>query len=176
MSPLSMSETVLIVCLSVFTAVAAITDWRTHRIPNALAVSAFPHADTLAGSLLDAAKAFAVGFGTLFVLWLVGGGGGGDAKMMGALSVWLGWKMTLAVLILSTLFVVLGSLVIVMGSLAARALRGKRLLAAELREGVRHGNLAVAAKPGRRIMTFGVPVALATWVVVFWFHWKAHAG
>src|SRR5258708_384 len=117
-------EAILVGCLSVFTAVAAVTDLRTRKIPNKLTVPLFllgilfqlafhPYGDqTVVGSLLNVAAAFALGFGTLFVLWMVGGGGAGDTKMMGALSVWLGWKMTIAVLILSTIIVLIGTLAI----------------------------------------------------------------
>lgn len=104
---------VVVVAAVVVTMAAAVTDFRCRRIPNALTLTAFAlgllfrlSTDGLSG-LLDAGAAFAVGFGTLFVLWISGGGGAGDVKLMGALSVWIGFSLTLAVLILSVVLVCL---------------------------------------------------------------------
>ncbi len=169
-------ELVLIGCLSVFTAIAAVTDLRTRKIPNKLTIPAFllgilyqvvfhPYGDgTVTGSLLNVAAAFALGFGTLFVLWMVGGGGAGDTKMMGALSVWLGWKMTISVLVLSTAIVLVGTV----GAMLFQA--GNKGLS-KTRE-----RIASAAgsrdKQNRRLMTYAFPVALATWIVLVWAHLK----
>ncbi len=100
----------------VITAAAAVTDFRYRRIPNWLTLSAFVlgllfRLATGGGAgLLDAGLGFAVGFGTLFVLWVCGGGGAGDVKLMGALGVWLGFSLTLSVLVLSVVVVCLLSL------------------------------------------------------------------
>lgn len=170
-------ELVLIGCLSVFTAVAAVTDLRTRKIPNKLTIPAFllgiifqlwfhPWGDkTLTGSLLNVAGAFGLGFGTLFVLWMVGGGGAGDTKMMGALSVWLGWKMTIAVLILSTFIVLIGTLGAMLFQAGNKGLRKTRERLAPRAGGA-------TDKQNRRLMTYAFPVALATWIVLAWPHLK----
>lgn len=177
--PFELHEMILVGCLAVFTAVAAVTDLRTRKIPNKLTVPAFllglvfqlyfhPYGDgTLGGSLFDAAKAFGIGFGTLFVLWIIGGGGAGDTKMMGALSVWLGSKMTLAVLALSTGFVLVGTLAVMAYQAATHGIR-------KTQQKFSHQELTKADKPQRRMMTYAFPVALATWIVVLWFHLKTH--
>ena len=174
-------ELILVGCLSVFTAVAAVTDLRTRKIPNKLTLPAFvlgiifqlvfhPYGDqTVVGSLLNVAAAFALGFGTLFVLWMVGGGGAGDTKMMGALSVWLGWKMTIAVLVLSTVIVLIGTLTAALfqaGSRRWRTPREKLVLQAA----------GTTDRQNRRLMTYAFPVALATWIVLLWFHLKPLLG
>ena len=174
-------ELILVGCLSVFTAVAAVTDLRTRKIPNKLTLPAFvlgiifqlvfhPYGDqTVVGSLLNVAAAFALGFGTLFVLWMVGGGGAGDTKMMGALSVWLGWKMTIAVLVLSTVIVLIGTLTATLfqaGSRRWRTSREKQVLPAA----------GTTDRQNRRLMTYAFPVALATWIVLLWFHLKPLLG
>jgi prepilin peptidase CpaA len=174
--PFELHEVILVGCLAVFTAVAAVTDLKTRKIPNKLTVPLFvlglifqlifhPYSPTLGGGLLDAAKAFAIGFGTLFVLWLIGGGGAGDTKMMGALSVWLGSKMTLAVLVLSTTFVLFGTVAVMAYQSATHGIRKaqKQFSQEALRE-----------KGGRRMMTYAFPVALATWIVLVWFRLLPH--
>lgn len=176
MPHIEFSEAVMIVCVALFTAVTAVTDLRTHRIPNKLTLPVFVLGllyqlgfHGLDG-LLDASKAFGMGFGTLFVLWLVGGGGGGDAKLMGALSVWLGWKMTVWVLILSTLFVLFGTFGVILYSTVKRGVfkTKDKFLSNNPHDA---GN-PIAARQKRRIMTYAFPVALATWVVLLWVHLK----
>jgi prepilin peptidase CpaA len=173
MSDLSIGSILLVAVVSLFTAAAAVWDHRYRRIPNALTVPVF-----LAGWVYQAvfhgwsglghgALGFALGFGMLFILWLIGGGGGGDVKLMGALSVWLGFHLTLLVVILSTLLVIAGPLVAVLVGLA----RGT-----PSREHVRHRSTATAgektnggeAPPQRRIMAYATPVFVATWLVLLW--------
>ena len=135
MWPLSVMTVVLVVAVAVFTAVAAFLDFKTKRIPNKLTLPMFfaGWVFQLVMSLMygwqhlgSAALGFLVGFGLLFVLWFVGGGGGGDVKLMGALSVWLGLKMTLAVLFVSTLLVLAATVVVVVSSLMKYGARGTR--------------------------------------------------
>jgi prepilin peptidase CpaA len=170
-------ELVLIGCLSVFTSVAAVTDLRTRKIPNKLTIPAFllgiifqlwfhPYGDgTIVGSLLNVGAAFVLGFGTLFVLWMVGGGGAGDTKMMGALSVWLGWRMTISVLVLSTFIVLVGT---VAAALFHAGNKGWR----KTRERLAPAAAGTTDKQNRRMMTYAFPVALATWIVLVWAHLK----
>lgn len=179
MPTLDVSSVFMIVCVSLFTAVAAFTDLRTRRIPNKLTLPAF-----LLGvvyqlafhhevpQLLDAATGFAVGFGTLFILWLIGGGGGGDAKLMGAVSVWLGFQQTLAVLVLSTVFVCIGTFAMIVYSTFKRgAVKTKDKYVATTFGAPGSGKEeSIAQRQKRRIMTYALPVALATWMVLAWVH------
>jgi prepilin peptidase CpaA len=78
--------------------IAAIGDARRHRIPNALT------GPLLVGGLICALLIGGLsGLGTslaatflialpFFILWLLGGSGAGDAKMMGAVAAWLGLR------------------------------------------------------------------------------------
>ncbi|MCA9079524.1 MAG: prepilin peptidase [Planctomycetaceae bacterium] len=92
---------VLILAAGIFTAAAAVWDTRTRRIPNFLTLPMFGLGwvfqivmSVLYGweHLASGFLGFAVGFGILFLLWFVGSGGAGDVKLMGALSVWLGFS------------------------------------------------------------------------------------
>ena len=110
-------------CIVGFTGVAAYVDWRTKKLPNWLTVScllcalAFHFVAGFFGEdgglrmafiqLGWSLVGFATGFGILLVLWLIGGGGGGDVKMMGAMGAWLMPQLTLYVFIISAMITVL---------------------------------------------------------------------
>lgn len=173
------------ICVGGFTLAAAITDARTRRIPNKLTLPMFllgliyqlafngwsgsPEFGIGEAGLANALLGFALGFGTLFVLWLVGGGGGGDVKLMGALSIWLGFQLTLLVMIVSTLFVVLGAAGIVLWSLIAGAMSGNRL-AGETKDDSADAPVTDSEAPRKQrpVMAYALPVALATWLVAIW--------
>lgn len=170
MPALTLPQILLILVLSIVTVVAAISDYRFRKIPNKLTVPVF-----LAGlvyqlvffgfaGLIDGLAGFAIGFGTLFVLWIIGGGGGGDVKLMGAIGVWLGRVLTTWVLGLSTVFVIFGTFVV----LVVGAFRNG---VGKTREQYMPDGKTVHAdrdSKNRRIMAFAMPVAVATWVVLAW--------
>ncbi len=159
---------VLVIAMVAFTAAAAAWDLREKRIPNKLTLPVF-----FAGwiyqiafhgwaGLLDGLAGFAIGFGVLFVLWFIGGGGGGDVKLMGAMSVWMGYYLTLLILVVSTATVV----VITFGAVAWGIVnRGLRKTQQRLKGKVGETR---AEKQSRRILPYAVPVALATWLVLAW--------
>ena len=91
--------------LAAITAVAALWDWETKRIPNEL---------VLAGLLLGLAAALqaagllglghallgaVVGLGALLVPWTRGWVGGGDVKLLAACGAFLGWQAVLVLLL-----------------------------------------------------------------------------
>src|SRR5207249_1712823 len=106
MPELSPQLVLFVTSVSLFTATAAVFDLRIKKIPNKLTLPffgagliyqlAYYQLGNGIGSpgLIDATAAFTAGFGLLWVLWMIGGGGGGDVKLMGALSVWIGFKLT----------------------------------------------------------------------------------
>lgn len=169
------AQLILISCVVIYTALAALLDWRTKRLPNWMTVSALAaallyHAATgaagggvagAASSLLFSLGGFATGFGILFVLWAIGGGGGGDVKFMGALGAWLGAAMTVQVFLLGALLVLIGSLAMLgwefarlgMGRAKDRYLSPRQ--GSDERQRVR-----------RRLLPFGVPAMVATWLVL----------
>lgn len=181
MPEMTLELIVFLLAVGGFTLAASFTDLRYRRIPNKLTLPMFLAGlvfqiafngwsgdGTLAGAGLQSALlAFLVGFGTLFVLWMIGGGGGGDVKLMGALSVWLGFSLTLRVLIVSTLVVMVSTVAVMVWSvliLGPRRAKSKYLATGKDRPTAE----TVDQKQQRRIMAYAIPVAVATWLVVLW--------
>jgi prepilin peptidase CpaA len=171
---------VFLLFVASFTIAAAVSDIRFRKIPNKMTVPMF-----LAGLVYriaffdpsgfgDGLLAFVIGFGGLFVLWMVGGGGGGDVKLMGALSVWLGFHMTLWVLAGSVLYVIAGTLGVMTWSVLTRGVKKtkKQYLATGKIDYTKRKNRektpteTASQKQDRRVMAFAVPAALATWTAV----------
>lgn len=107
--------------------------------------------------LLFSLGGFAFGFAAFFILWVLGAAGGGDVKLFAALGAWVGWKLSLFVL-LGTLVVVA---LIVLGQ-AAKAMFGGNWKRLQKRKPRPDG------KPSRRLLTFALPVAIAAAFVITW--------
>lgn len=156
---------ILLACVAAFTGTAAITDLRTRRIPNWLTLTAFILGVSFQiwrggwAGLGTAGLAFLVGFGLFFVLWLIGGGGGGDVKLMGSLSVWLGISLIWQVVIYSTILVALYSALV---SAKSQDQPVKETPPSE-------SNAAPSSAPNKKErirVAFAIPVAIATWVAI----------
>jgi prepilin peptidase CpaA len=177
MNPASVQGMVFIAAVVVVTAIAAYTDYRRHKIPNWLTLPFFAAGWVYQGvchggpGLLDGLYGFALGFGTYFVLWLIAGGGGGDVKLMGAVAVWLGFKLTLYLMIVSTVLVILDSVVVMAYTIlrVGFAKWKKQYLAT--------GKVDAKGRPvfgetqeqrrQRRVVPFAIPVAMAAWLVLW---------
>lgn len=172
MSDLTTAQIVLLVCVGAFTMAAAISDLRSRKIPNKMTAPmcvagivyqvSFFQLDGLWASLLG----FAVGFGILFVLWMVATAGGGDVKMMAALGTWLGWLTTLKVLFCSLIFVTTGTIGIVLVGVLSQGLRRTKKKYIKQNENGKNQGETTEQRQKRRVMAFAVPVALATWCVL----------
>lgn len=180
MFDISPAALILVVAAGLFTVTAAIWDMRASRIPNKLTIPMFfagwVYQLTLSvlygwHHLGSAGLGFLVGFGILFILWFVGGGGGGDVKLMGALSVWLGFKLTLYVLFLSTILVMLSTLVVMLKNIYTHGMKrtkSKYLATGKTPKGQKPKVETREEKLGRRVMAYAGPVAVATWLVLLW--------
>ena len=79
-------------------AVAVVTDLRSFKIYNALTLPlvvwglAYHGINAGFAGLADSAAGMAVGFGVFFVVFLLGGMGGGDVKLMAGVGAWLGCR------------------------------------------------------------------------------------
>jgi len=148
-----------------FAGIAAGFDLRSRRIPNPLnftmlglgvafqaAVSWFAGWHHLSSGLLG----MLTGFGLMFVLWLVGGGGGGDVKLIAALGMWLGFRMILLVFVLSAGIVAVLLMAACVQRFGMWAARGFPRTDGDQVRVPRHS------------VAFATPVALATWMLLGW--------
>jgi len=179
-----------------FTLAAALCDLRTKRLPNVLTVPAFLggvvfHALRgaaeggwvgLGEGLLVALAGFATGFGILLVMWLIGGSGAGDVKFMGALGAWLGAALTLQVFVVSAAIVLVITICVfgyeIMCSGWQRTNRQCLAPAGSTANGdvgLQDDPQASPATGRQRLMPYGVPVALSTWIVLA-VSWLAQVG
>lgn len=172
---MSVPAAFVIVMVAAFTLSCLVTDLRTRRIPNWLTVPALvlglvTHSVTggIAG-LGFSLMGFLTGFGILLVLWLIGGGGGGDVKMMGALGAWLGAWLTVLVFLTSAVVTmvmvggVIGYTACTQGfSTARRRCMGRAIAEANAERSKPTG------KRGRsgRVVPYAVPIAVSTWIVL----------
>jgi prepilin peptidase CpaA len=159
-------ETLWMGMVAAYTSACLFTDVRWGKFPNwipvaSLAVALVSH--TIAGGLaglLFAAGGFGTGFGLLFVLWLIGGGGGGDVKMMAALGAWLGaWMMVEVFVATAVLMVLISSIMTVVNAFRSKGSREKH----------ERGSRPEAQKntsAWRIRVPYAVPVVIATWLVV----------
>lgn len=161
--------------VAVFTALAAVIDFRSQKIPNWLTVTSamlgLAYHSLAPGGIGPAwaLAGFAVGFSLLFVPWLLGGGGMGDVKMLAALGVWLGPLWILAAFGCGAILAAMGAMLVLTGHTVQEGVTSTkhRYLS------VGNGNSAAAVAAGRprrvrRVLPFAVPMALATWLVLAW--------
>jgi len=166
-----------LIAVAGFTLAAAFSDLRTRKLPNWLTVPAFAAAlvvhtavSGLAGLWLSL-LGFALGFGILLVLWLMGGGGGGDVKLMGALGAWLGPTLTLQVFLVSAVAIVIlagGTLFLAFVGRGFRYVQRRYLAGrwAAPANTLKSDEKWLAQRQRFRILPYAVPVALSTWVVL----------
>lgn len=178
---LSVSQTVFLAAIILFTVATVWTDLRARKILNSMTVPMWAAGWVWQAAfhgwsgLWDGLCGFAVGFGILFVLWMIGSAGGGDVKLLGALSVWLGPGLTLKVMLGSLLFVILGTVGVVFGSMVTQGWRGTKRRFGRKQEDAggqgkkRKSAETIADRQKRRVMAFAMPVALATWTVLLLF-------
>jgi prepilin peptidase CpaA len=163
--------------VALFILTAAALDLRTRRLPNWLTVPAFAaglvfHTATGGWAGLGLSLGgFATGFGILLVLWLIGGGGGGDVKLMGALGAWLGPMMTLYVFFGSALLATFGMVLLFFNALAQEGFSraSRRYLARRTAGGAIAADespLAAARRVRQRPMPYALLVAIATWLTL----------
>ena len=170
----TLQHIVFILGVGLLTGIAAYTDTKMWKIPNKLTLPFFAlgwvYQIAFWGlpGLQDGLSAFAVGFGTYLLLFMVAGGGGGDVKLVGALSVWLGLKLTVMMMAASTLFVIVDVAAITLYKVLRYGTRKwKHDYLATSKTDAKGKPIAKpethAERQKRRILPFAIPVAMATW-------------
>lgn len=153
------------VAVVVYLSIAVFTDLKSRQIPNWLTVSSLVIAmlfHFFSGglpALLLSLGGFATGFGILFVLWIIGGGGGGDVKLMGALGAWVGPMPTLLIFWGSTFC----ALACMFGLVVFQMVKKQ---SAESLQTANPGANAPKNKLLKQSIPFAVPASLATLIVV----------
>jgi prepilin peptidase CpaA len=152
--------------VALYTAVAAVVDFRIHRIPNYLTVPAAVLGlafHTLApsgmGPLMSLAG-FGVGFALLLLPWLMSGAGMGDVKLLAALGAWLG---PLNMLIAFALAAGLGTLMVL--GLLLKSLMDDGMMKTQRKY---MASRRPKHKGRKRALPFAVPVAIGTWGLLVW--------
>lgn len=165
------SDALFLAVVVAYTGVCLVMDLRSRRIPNWLTVPALVlglAAHTVMGGwsgLQFSLLGFATGFAVLFVLWLMGGGGGGDVKMMSALGAWLGAWLTTEVFVASAVV----AMVIVSGGIVYTAVTSRGRKSAKTKGS--GDRASTRSRPGR-VLPYAVPLSLGTWAVLA-YSWSA---
>lgn len=164
------STYVFVALVGLYTAVAAIFDLRTKRIPNYLTVPAavlglLYHSFAPDGWGIGLSLAgFGIGFSLLLLPWLLGGGGMGDVKLLGALGAWLGPVLMLVAFGTSVVFAAIGAAIVITVKLTTDGISRTH----ERHLALPSSDDRQVNKKRRRMMPFAVPVALSTWCVLLW--------
>lgn len=166
-----MTSTHLLAALvSIFVITAAIFDFRTRKIPNAITLPAaltalLYHSLAPGGSgILLALAGLAVGFALLLLPWLLGGGGMGDVKLLAALGAWLGPLTILGVFGGSAVLAACMAAAAIVGGMFTSGITATRRRYLNLDHGV--AVAATASPPVRRAVPFAIPIAASTLAAV----------
>lgn len=158
-------KAIYLAIVAVFVTSAAIVDFRLWKIPNWLTVPMFALGlvsrlvleDDRVATLQDIGGGFAIGFGIPFLMWLMGSGGAGDVKLLGAVGVWLGSLYTVFAFVGSAIVVVIIELVRFVARLLGYQSR-------EPDEGVL-SSLRMSARRRRKV-PYAVPLAIVSWTLL----------
>lgn len=184
--------------LIALTSIAAWTDTRKAKIPNRLTVSILalgllvsvlrggflaandmpvwwlwkynPGAVWLGAidGLLFAVTGFIVAFGVMFLVWMFGGCGGGDAKLFGAIGAWIGFSLFPMLWIASVAFLLVWTLARVLsGGLSPKQVQ-KTLTTLKQPHADHNAGRPPTLTPGKLRVTYSLPIAVATAVVLLW--------
>lgn len=163
-------ETFFLICALGVATAGAVQDVRSQRIPNWLTYSGLVAALTircvLSGwpGLKSGFAGVLVGGGIFFLLFLVGGMGGGDVKLMAAVGAWAGAERALLILIATAIAGgMLGLCYMVFRKqVVATLLNTAELIRHHLTSGLRPHPVLNIQEPGSMRVPFGLAIALGT--------------
>jgi prepilin peptidase CpaA len=147
-----------------------VPNWLTfHLVLGGLAYSAWIGGGPgLAGSLGGAA----IGLALLMPLYMIGGMGAGDVKLLAGVGAWVGWQVTLGAFITSA--VVGGVMAVAMVAWTGEYARhwamfqtiGQEILT--VRDPVKLSKTAAARKPTMLLLPYGIPLAIGSIGYFMW--------
>ncbi|MGF1582526.1 MAG: prepilin peptidase [Gemmataceae bacterium] len=110
-------------------------------------------------------------FAFFFTLWLLGACGGGDVKLCAAIGAWVGVYYSLWVLLGSVTVVILLSIIaLVIGTLRGKPRKILKSLSGDgMRQSLQNQKENAKVEPASRLMTFSLPLCVATSLVLLWF-------
>ncbi|HBN79095.1 MAG TPA: hypothetical protein DD473_25420 [Planctomycetaceae bacterium] len=164
---------VFLVAVIGYTVMTTFWDQKYYKIPNKLTLPMFFAGwiyqgvfDQFSG-LAAGGLGFLMGFGIFFLLWMIGSAGGGDTKLFGALSVWMGFKWSLYILIISTFIIILVTICIMIANfltIGPKQMKKKLLATGKpTKPGEKPSAETIQQRKDRRIMAYALPIAFATW-------------
>jgi prepilin peptidase CpaA len=163
-----------VAAVAAITAVAAILDFRTRKIPNWLTVPAAVlglayHALGFGPvGPVSALLGLTIGFSLLILPWLLGGGGMGDVKLLAALGAWLGPVLILASFGLATVLAAFAAIIIVSVTALTEGFSATKRRYATAAAGRPMAVEGCPPRKVRRALPFAVPIAASTWIVLAW--------
>ncbi len=172
-------EKYLLICALVTATIGAVTDIRDRRIPNRLTYGGLATAlavrCALSGwlGLRTGLAGLLLGGGIFYLLFLLGGMGGGDVKLMAAVGAWAGTAQVVAVLIAAAIAGgILAACYIVFNQRVLRTLlNSMKLISHHLSSGIQpHPSLNVR-RPSSMRVPYGLAIAMGTLYCVgntFW--------
>jgi prepilin peptidase CpaA len=172
-------EKYLLICALGTATIGAVTDVRDRRIPNWLTYGGLAAALGVRCALLGwlglrgGLVGLLLGGGIFFVLFLLGGMGGGDVKLMAAVGAWAGTAQSVAILIASAIVggILAVCYIVFRRYLFRTLLNTVRLIGHHLSFGLQpHPSLNIR-QPSSLRMPYGLAIALGTLYCVgitFW--------
>lgn len=109
---------------------------------------------------------FLVGFVLLLLPLLMGGGGGGDVKLLAALGMWMGVYWVVLTFMLAVILAAVAMICIMVARGPLKAMRQTRKILEESKQSTKKEKTAKSPKKRTRMLPFGVPVAVATWIIL----------
>lgn len=181
---------VFLAAIGTFTVTAAIWDAKKARLPNWLTVPSFAAGilfhviygyvsgngvlSHLGHSLLGAL----VGLAPMLLLWMIGGGGAGDAKLMAAIGAWLGPWLTFLTYVLGTVIGIVGSGLMMIFKTGTQGFTKVKRDYIELRsdDGKKNKSKHAAGKQRTRTrkqhVRLGIAFLISTWVILGFLFWQ----
>ena len=171
---MNVNEIFLFLFLTIILVIAAINDIRLRRIPNwltypAMIVAVVYHTGMKGlGGLLFSMEGLGVGIAIMLVIYLVGGTGAGDVKLMGAIGAFLGPKSVLsAFLFTSIVGGVYAIVLLVLNGYLRKTIKRYWLIIKSFFLTKNFLYIPPSEKEKKQVLRYGIAISLGTFISVF---------